>query len=104
MFSSRLPSPLVENALSRAVRTAEAAGAHLLDLTETNPTVVGLPYPPDLPRLLDIPDTVRYAPDPTGLVAAREAVAASLPGAPVTPGDLILTSSTSEAYALLFKL
>ena len=48
--------------------------------------MVGLPYPPDLPRLLDIPETVRYAPDPTGLAAAREAVAASLPGAPVPPG------------------
>jgi aspartate/methionine/tyrosine aminotransferase len=104
MFSSRLPSPLLENALSRAVAAAEAGGVRLLDLTETNPTAVGLDYPREVSRLLDTPESVRYAPAPTGLRAARHAIAASLPSGRVAADALVLTSSTSEAYALLFKL
>ena len=48
MFSSRLPAELSPNAFSRAVRARRAAGGRLLDLTETNPTAAGIPYPADL--------------------------------------------------------
>jgi hypothetical protein len=76
-----------------------------LDLTETNPTAVGLPYPDNLVRALAVPDGVRYRPDPWGLTEARDAIARHAnPAGPVDPAALVLSASTSEAYAFLFKL
>ncbi len=48
----------------------------IADLTESNPTRVGLPYPGDLLAPLGQPSALRYDPQPLGLPAAREAVAA----------------------------
>ncbi len=107
-FSSRLPALLEENELSRAIAKRRAAGLPLLDLTETNPTRVGLVYPEaEILEALAQPDSLRYQPEPMGLPAAREAVArycAESRGAAIDPSRILLTSSTSEAYALLFKL
>ena len=52
------------------------------------------------------PGGVRYAPRPFGLDSARAAVAAEYArvGTPVASDRIVLTASTSEAYALLFKL
>jgi alanine-synthesizing transaminase len=106
MFSSRLPVTLAPNAITRAAVTLRAQGIRLLDLTETNPTAVGLAYPPGLLAPLAGQAAERYAPDPLGLRSAREAVAREYAraGAKVDPGQVMLTASTSEAYALLFKL
>jgi hypothetical protein len=106
MFSSRLPAALSPNAITRAVTTLRARGVPLLDLTETNPTAVGLAYPPDVLAPLASRAGERYAPHPLGLPAAREAVAAEYGrgGTPVDPARVMLTASTSEAYAILFKL
>jgi aspartate/methionine/tyrosine aminotransferase len=106
MFSSRLPPVLAENALSQAVAAAEHRGARLLDLTETNPTAVGLSYPADLAARLAVPGADRYTPAAAGLRSAREAVAAGYAPRPhpADPDRIVLTASTSEAYALLFKL
>ncbi|HUL74901.1 MAG TPA: pyridoxal phosphate-dependent aminotransferase [Vicinamibacterales bacterium] len=106
MFSSRLPAALAPNAVSRAVAALRESGVALIDVTETNPTAVDLPEDgADLASLAD-PRSQRYAPDPRGLLSAREAIAAEYArrGARVPPDRLILTASTSEAYALLFKL
>jgi aspartate/methionine/tyrosine aminotransferase len=106
MFSSRLPSDLAPNALSRAVERARRSGRVILDLTETNPTIVGLPYPPNLLTGLSDPRSAIYRPDPIGAIDAREAVASEYAarGVPVDAGRVVLTASTSEAYAFLFKL
>jgi len=106
MFSSRLPATLAPNAISRALDLSRAKGVPLLDLTETNPTSVGLPYPAELAAMLGGVDSHRYAPDPAGLLSAREAVAREYAGrgADVDPSRIVLTASTSEAYAFLFKL
>ena len=105
MFSSRLPAVLAPNAISRAV-SALRGSVPLLDLTETNPTLVGLFAGGDVLDALATADGVHYRPDAAGLEAARRAVAADYARQHVTidPGHLILTSSTSEAYAFLFKL
>ncbi len=107
-FSSRLPSALEENELSLAIARRRAAGLPLIDLTETNPTRVGLRYPErEILEALSAPEALRYQPDPLGLPLAREAVArycAESRGARVDPARVLLTASTSEAYALLFKL
>jgi alanine-synthesizing transaminase len=84
-----------------------ARGLPLIDLTETNPTRVGLPYPEEeLAELLRRSATPEYQPHPLGIPEAREALAAvlSTPGDPVSPDDLVLTASTSESYSYLFKL
>jgi hypothetical protein len=106
MFSSRLPPVLAENAVSQAVAAARIEGTPLLDLTETNPTAVGLGYPSALAATLADPGVAVYRPDPLGLPSARAAVAAAYAsgGRFVDPDRLVLTASTSDAYALLFKL
>jgi alanine-synthesizing transaminase len=79
----------------------------VLDLTVSNPTAAGLPYPRDaILGALASPDALLYSPDPFGLRAAREAVSAELAshGTPVPSSRIALTASTSEAYAVLFKL
>ena len=48
MFSSRVPSRLDSNALSRAAEEARSAGRQLIDLTLANPTRAAIPYPAGL--------------------------------------------------------
>jgi hypothetical protein len=106
MPSSRLPSNLAPNAVARAVAARRASTLELLDLTESNPTRVGLQYPQDLLAPLADAAALVYDPQPLGLPAAREAVAREFlrHGRQVDPRRVALLSSTSEAYALLFKL
>jgi aspartate/methionine/tyrosine aminotransferase len=96
---SRLDFTLRENALSRAL---SARREPYVDLTLSNPTLAGLPYQEErILRALAQPAALRYAATPRGLPAAREAVARY---AGVDPDRVLLTASTSEAYAWLFKL
>jgi len=102
MFSSRLPSNLSPNRLSRLTAEMRRGGADLLDLTESNPTRVGLRYPAQ--SILDgFADSriLAYEPAPFGMAEARGAIAA-LEGVPVE--NVVLTTSTSESYSWLFKL
>src|SRR5260370_32036744 len=107
MFSSRLPGSLAWNRISRAVEETRRRGVELLDLTDFNPTTVGIAYPHDaiLEALAD-PRSLIHEPTPKGLGAAREAIAAYYAGHGRTadPERVLLTASTSEAYAYLFKL
>ncbi len=106
MRSSRLPHDLTPNALSVAVARARASGRTLADLTQSNPTQAGIPYPLDLLSPLADPAGLFYVPEPFGMVSARTAVVADYArrGVTLTPDRVCLTASTSEAYALLFKL
>lgn len=107
MFSERTGIPREPNALSRAVGRRREAGARLLDLTVSNPTRVGLPYArEEILRALADPGALDYAPAPFGLGSARAAVARwwAESGVAISPERVVLTASTSEAYAHLFKL
>ena len=66
-FSARLPDRLQPNAVSVAVETLRASGTPLVDLTESNPTRVGLPYPAGLLASLSGPRALLYEPAPLGL-------------------------------------
>jgi alanine-synthesizing transaminase len=102
-YSKRLDWDLPENALARALAARRTS---YIDLSEANPTRAGLAPDFDLSVLAN-PRALRYEPHPKGALAAREAVAAyygDARGAAVDPERVVLTSSTSEAYALLFKL
>jgi len=106
MFSTRVPADLAPNRLTVAELALRARGVQLIDLTETNPTRVGLEYPVDCLPALATAASLSYDPQPFGLMAAREAIADELAASAVRPDPrrLILTASTSEAYTFLFKL
>lgn len=106
MFSERTRWDLRANRLAERLAERRAAGARVLDLTESNPTRAGLPCPADVLAGLARAEARRYEPSPFGLPAAREAVAADFArrGFPLDPGRIVLSASTSEAYAFLFKL
>jgi alanine-synthesizing transaminase len=106
MFSARTCWDLAPNRLSQAADRARTRGRELLDLTESNPTRAGFPYPADLLAGLADPRGLRYEPSPAGHRTAREAVAADYAryGVSVSADDVLLTASTSEAYAFAFKL
>jgi alanine-synthesizing transaminase len=106
VFSSRNPANLAPNRLAEALRACRAQGRPFIDLTETNPTRAGFDYPADLLAPLADARALRYDPLPAGALDARQAVAADYArrGQSVAPERIVLTSSTSEAYSLLFKL
>jgi aspartate/methionine/tyrosine aminotransferase len=106
-FSQRLPWDHAQNRLTLAIEGRRARSLPVIDLTETNPTRVGLAYPEEkLTEILRQGVAAEYRPHPRGLLEAREALATALtrPDDPVSPDDLVLTASTSESYSLLFKL
>ena len=106
MVSGRIPPQLEPNALARAVAALRARGAAIADLTDSNPTRAGIPYPDDLLAPLANAAALRYEPHPFGMPAARAAVAADhgRRGVAVDPAHVVLAASTSEAYSWLFKL
>lgn len=106
MFSSRFPRDFQPNRLTRSLEQLRRAGTAILDLTVSNPTQAGLEYPPEILRAFDDPRLLRYDPSPAGLLETRTAVAGyyRARGVEVDPGRILLTASTSEAYAYLFKL
>jgi alanine-synthesizing transaminase len=106
MFSSRFHWDFQPNRLTLALEAKRREGVETLDLTQSNPTQAGLSYPPEILRAFDDERLLRYDPSPAGMREAREAVSQyySARGTAVDPERILLTASTSEAYAYLFKL
>ena len=105
-FSSRFHWDLRPNKLTQALAARLAAGAPVLDLTESNPTRAELDYPREILRAFEDPRMLVYEPSPAGAREARVAVSAYYAdrGHNVSPDRILLTASTSEAYSYLFKL
>ncbi len=95
-----------ESELARAYRLRKEAGLPIADLTASNPTRCGFTYPQDLLQALADPHALDYDPQPKGSLRAREAVCAYYAAHSVAldPGQIVLTTSTSEAYSFLFRL
>ncbi len=106
MFSSRFHWDPRPNRLTLALAAQRAAGERILDLTESNPTHAGLRYPGEILNAFDDAAMLAYEPDPAGTPAARQAVSDyyAARGHAVPVERILLTASTSEAYAYLFKL
>ena len=106
MFSSRVPGDLGPNSVAAAVERMRLSGRGFDDLTVANPTDAAIEYPAGLLAGLADPKALRYDPQPCGLTVAREAVSAEYArrGVRVPPSHILLTASSSESYALLFKL
>ena len=106
-FARRTNWNLATNAYTQALEEHRRAGKELLDLTASNPTNIGLRYNQDnLLRALARPEALTYEPIAKGLLTAREAIAGYYAerGVEISPDDLILTTSTSEAYSFVFRL
>ncbi|MGA3287172.1 MAG: pyridoxal phosphate-dependent aminotransferase [Bacteroidota bacterium] len=107
MFSSRTDWNTTPNRLSGLAAEKHLRGESIIDLTESNPTKCEFSYPSEEIRsALTEPSIVSYRPEPRGLLSARKAIAEyyAVHGIAITPEQIILTSSTSEAYSFLFKL
>ncbi|MGA2376119.1 MAG: pyridoxal phosphate-dependent aminotransferase [Candidatus Sulfotelmatobacter sp.] len=108
MFSNRTNWKLTQNRLTEALEQVRSSGAHVLDLTISNPTRAGLHYDePQILRSLSSPQAMAYDPQPKGLPSARAAVAdyyRTDHGIDLDPDRLLLTTSTSEGYSFVFRL
>jgi aspartate/methionine/tyrosine aminotransferase len=106
MFSARFHWDQKPNRLTRLLAAKRADGNRIVDLTESNPTAAGLAYSPEILRAFEDPRVLTYSPAPAGMPEARAAVQAYYAArcAPVDISRILLTASTSEAYAYLFKL
>jgi aspartate/methionine/tyrosine aminotransferase len=105
-FSKRTDWNAEESDLARAHRERLQAGPPIADLTASNPTRCGFSYPANLLEALTDPRGLDYDPQPSGLLAARQAVCEyyASHGVALDPAQLVLTTSTSEAYSFLFRL
>ncbi|HUU13556.1 MAG TPA: pyridoxal phosphate-dependent aminotransferase [Terriglobia bacterium] len=107
MFASRTSWPQVPNRLSQVLDERRRQGLPILDLTESNPTRCDFTYKAgEILTALADPRSLSYDPQPRGLLAAREAIAAYYAerGINVDVERIFLTTSTSEAYAYVFRL
>src|ERR1700686_1909224 len=107
MFAERTNWNLAGNRLSEALARHRARGKRLYDLTASNPTECGFAYDSEsLLSALQNPAALRYEPNPKGLEIARRAVAKYYAdsGASVSLDDVVLTTSTSEAYSFVFRM
>ena len=106
MFSTRSAAGAHNlNALAQIRERLAAEGRTVRDLSQSNPTRVGLVRDPSIFELRSN-GNARYTPDPKGLFSARIALAEHL-GAmnrKTLPDNLFLCASTSEGYSWLFKL
>ncbi len=106
-FSSRTPHSLLPNRLWRRAQELRQAGKEIVDLTLSNPTQAGISYPEEeILAALGDQRALRYEPAPKGHPEARQAVARwhERHGVRLDAENLVLASSTSEAYSWLFKL
>ncbi len=106
MFADRTNWNLAPNRLSEALVRHRSTGKPLIDLTASNPTECGFHY--DREQILSAlanPQSLSYDPEPKGLLSAREAVVAYYAhrGDRVEASDILLTTSTSEAYSFAFR-
>jgi aspartate/methionine/tyrosine aminotransferase len=106
VFSRRTPDLLAPNRLTRTLECLRKDQHPILDLTESNPTRVGLHYPAGMLGPLADDRSLVYRPEPFGLPEPRQAVADDYArrGVHVAPDRIVLMASTSDAYSVLFKL
>jgi aspartate/methionine/tyrosine aminotransferase len=106
MFADRTNWDLSANRLSEALAQHRTSGKPLLDLTTSNPTDCEFHFDSQtILGALSNPASLIYEPNPKGLESARQAVAAyyAARGNIISVEDIVLTTSTSEAYSFVFR-
>lgn len=107
LYSRRLPWSISLNTFTRLVEEKRRAATPVLDLTVSNPTQVLPRYPhSEIARVYASIADLSYRPHPLGSEQARNEIASLYRelGAFLNANQIALTASSSEAYALLFKL
>lgn len=106
MFSYRTNWDLSENPLSLTLKKLKTAGVPIINLTEANPTKVGFQYPSDWLTSLTTKKNFEYEPIASGMLKTRQSVCDYYQQRKIniSPNQVLLTASTSEAYSFLFKL
>jgi len=106
MFSARTAWDRTPNAQTLVVQQKRAEGRALCDLTESNPTRVALVDLAPLVAELGHPRGVDYEPSALGHPVARRAVTEHYQRRGIAVGHdrVVMTASTSEAYAWVFSL
>src|ERR1700682_2698164 len=107
MFAERTNWNLAGNRVSDALARHRASGKRLHNLPASNPTDCCFDYDSEvILAALQNPAALRYEPNPKGLESARLAVTQyySARGAVISADDIVLTTSTSEAYSFVFRL
>ena len=106
-FSNRLPWSTPRNSYTSLLEEKRKTGVRLIDLTISNPTAAFADYPhAEIAQALGAIRDFRYEPEPFGALPSRQAIANwyAAQQISVRPDRIALTASTSEAYAVLFKL
>jgi len=106
MFARRTGWNLAKNPFTLAWERHQRAGREWLDLSVSNPTGVGLQPESSVLAALVKPESLTYNPEPRGLLHARQTVVEYYRGlfAELNPDQIILTTSTSEAYSFILRL
>jgi alanine-synthesizing transaminase len=107
MFSNRTSWNLASTRLAEALARMRASKRKLIDLSASNPTECGFRYDgASILKAFISPAALKYNPDPSGLRSARLAVGEYyLAMREDVPADnLVLTTSTGEAYSYVFRL
>lgn len=106
-FSERSGLEREPNPVSLALARMLERGPNPLDLTRSNPTRVGIRYDGDgIRRVLGHARALDHRPDPRGALIARQAICEdwSEIGVHLSPDQVLVTASTSEAYCYVLKL
>jgi alanine-synthesizing transaminase len=106
MFADRTNWNLTPNRLSETLAQHLAAGKRIYDLSASNPTEGGFEYAGEaILQALCNDAALTYVPDPKGLLRGRQGVAEyyAARGDIVPVEDIILITSTSEAYSFVFR-
>ena len=107
MFANRTRWNLNKNQLALMLENYRKEKIHFLDLTVSNPTQAGIPFPgKEILETFHQTSNLVYHPEPQGMLHARKTVAEyyARKGYELNVAQLFLTASTSEAYAFVFKL
>lgn len=105
-FASRSDFGDTASAYGEALARARSRDG-FLDLTVSNPTRCGFDYPAAIATALGDAAVLRYDANALGTLAARDAISqlyAENYSATVSPENILLTASTSEAYGYLLRL
>ena len=105
-FARRTNWPQETNALNKALEDLGSRHIPVMDLTASNPTSCGFLYPEGMLSALNSLDNFNYHPEACGMQSSRQAVAQyyARQKLSLSPSDIILTASTSEAYSFLMRL
>ncbi len=100
---------LSPNNLEVLLSNLKKSGEKIIDLTSSNPTVLGFDYSGlKIPMLFSTEKNLIYSPDPKGSAAARDAIGKYYKARNnyfkfKSISDLILASGTSECYSYILK-